>query len=158
PPTPNFQHTLFSAGGHYRPPLAADASYNGFSLFGVGDRLNVRVFPTPDVLFTPPLPMIPTGPAHVALTVKRVNVDGVLKYAVTLFLLGKQAVTTNVNAYFLPIGAALYVGVINNTPDNDASPQPTTPVLAKLQEVVLYRGALADDVIDNHANFRITKA
>jgi hypothetical protein len=155
PPAPNFQHTVFSAGGYFRARFDETPAFHGFSLFGVGDRWDVRVLPKVGPVFSPPLPMIPAGPGHVALTVQRLGGVGA-QVAVRLYVLGKEAATAIIDDYSLPDGAALFVGVLNNTPDNDGSPQPRTPVLAKLQEVVLHNVALEANEIENHATFKVS--
>jgi hypothetical protein len=131
------------------------AAFHGFELFADGDnRWQVLIQPHTGVVFPGVVPLVPrSGPTHVALTVGNADAFGAKKQ-VTLFVDGKVTVLASVDSYSLPNGAALSIGVDNTTPDSPSTPQVRTPVLSKVQEVVLHRKALSQDEIENHATFK----
>ena len=145
---PSFEHVLFDAGGKYGTPLAE----RGFQV--VADRdahWQVRLAPGTAFVFATP-PLIPLGaPTHMALTVENDGAPGGKK-KVTLYVDGKVGATGTANSYNLPDTAPLFIGVENHAPLPTAGTDIRSPVLCRVQEVVLHRKALSKEEIENHVD------
>jgi hypothetical protein len=148
-PTPTgFEHVLFTAGGHYSRPFTGEPpTFVGFTLLANRDN-RWQVFLSPHVgpIFTAP-PMVPVnGPTYIALTVKR---DGGQRL-VTLFVDGKQFGPEGIGFYLTPDGAPLLIAVGNSNSSPSTPVAPTKPMIARVQEVVLYSKALSLEEVENH--------
>ena len=153
-PKPGYDHTLFSAGGHYVAPYDTTPAFHGFEVLATHvdglDRWQVRLHPHVGDVFPPRLPIVPRGAAtHVAVTVEK---DGVTK-KVRLFVNGGVAAIATVGFYSLPDGAPLYIGIWG-APQPVNPPVLRKPILSKIQEVVLHRTALSEQEIKNHFDIR----
>jgi hypothetical protein len=148
PMTTGFEHVLCTAGGHYSRPFTGEPpAFVGFTLLANRDN-RWQVFLSPHVgpVFTAP-PIVPVkGPTYVALTVKR---DGGQRL-VTLFVDGKQFGPEGIGFYSTPDGAPLLVAVGNSNSSPSGPVAPTKPMIARVQEVVLYRKALSLEEVENH--------
>lgn len=146
--TVGFEHVLFTAGGHYSRPFTGEpAGYVGFTIFADKDnRWQALLSPSVGPVFSTP-PLIPrTGRTYIALSVQR---DGGQR-KVTLFVDGKTAAIGGIGFYATPDGAPLVIAVGNTdvSPTNPVAP--TKPMIARIQEVVLYRKALSLEEVENH--------
>ena len=143
-----YEHVLFDAGGKYGTPPVE----RGFQV--VADRdahWQVRLAPGPAFVFATP-PLIPlNAPTHMALTVENDGAPGGKK-KVTLYVDGKVSATGTVNTYNLPDTAPLFIGVENRAPLPTTGTDIRSPVLCRVQEVVLHRKALSKDEIENHVD------
>jgi hypothetical protein len=148
PMTTGFEHVLFTAGGHYSRPFTGEPpTFVGFTLLANRDnRWQVFLSPHLGPIFTAP-PMVPVkGPTYIALTVKR---DGGQRL-VTLFVDGKQFGPEGIGFYSTPDGAPLLIAVGNSESQPSNPVKPTNPMIARVQEVVLYRKALSLEEVENH--------
>lgn len=148
PTTTGFEHVLFTAGGFYSRPFTGEPpGYAGFTVYAdQNNRWQVLLSPHVGPVFTAP-PLVPrTGRTYFALSVVR---DGGQR-KVTLFVDGKMSVTEGIGFYTTPDGAPLLIAVGNSetAPSNPVAP--TKPMIARVQEVVLYRKALSLDEVENH--------
>ena len=143
-----YEHVLFDAGGNYGTPAAE----RGFQV--VADRdahWQVRMAPGPAFVFATP-PLIPlNAPTHLALTVENDGPPGAKK-KVTLYVDGKVAANATINAYNLPDTAPLFIGVENHAPAPTAGLDLRSPLLCRVQEVVLHNKALSKEEIENHVD------
>jgi concanavalin A-like lectin/glucanase superfamily protein len=147
-----YEHTLFSAGGHYRRPLdPGSAAFHGFAV--VADRngrWQVRFYGGGDLFPNPPLAtQITHAPTHLALTVTR---EGSLSRA-RLFVNGKEAAPASAPAFYSPPrGAPLLIGVNSTQSDALLPVVPTRPIISMIQEVVLHSQPLSAAEIENHVD------
>jgi hypothetical protein len=143
-----YEHVLFDAGGNYGTPPAE----RGFQI--VADRdghWQVRLAPGTAFLFAAP-PLVPLNtPTHMALTVENDGAPGGKK-KVTLYVDGKVGATGTVNSYNLPDTAPLFIGLENHAPSPVAGTDERSPVLCRVQEVVLHRKVLSKEEIENHVD------
>ena len=143
-----FEHVLFDAGGKYGTPPVE----RGFQV--VADRdahWQVRLAPGAAFVFATP-PLIPlNAPTHMALTVENDGPPGGKK-KVTLYVDGKVGATGIVNTYNLPDTAPLFIGLENKRPDPAAGTDLRSPILCRVQEVVLHSKALSKEEIENHVD------
>jgi hypothetical protein len=143
-----YEHVLFDAGGKYGTPLVE----RGFQV--VADRdahWQVRLAPGPAFVFAA-APLIPlNAPTHMALTVENDGAPGGKK-KVTLYIDGKVGATGTVNTYNLPDTAPLFIGVENHAPLPTTGTDLRSPVLCRVQEVVLHRKVLSKEEIENHVD------
>jgi hypothetical protein len=151
-PKPGYEHTLFSAGGHYVAPYDTTPAFHGFEVLATHvdglDRWQVRLHPHVGDVFPPRPPIVPRGVAtHVAVTVEK---DGVAK-KVRLFVNGGVAAIATVGFYSLPDGAPLYIGIWG-APQPVNPPVLRKPILSRIQEVVLHKKALSPEEIQNHVS------
>jgi Concanavalin A-like lectin/glucanases superfamily len=148
PMTTGFDHILFSAGGHYSRPFTGEPpTFVGFTLRADRDN-RWQVFASPHLgqVFSAP-PMVPVnGPTYIALTVK---LDGGQRL-VTLYVDGKQFGPEGIGFYSRPDGAPLVIAVGNSDSSPSDPVAPTNPMIARVQEVVLYRRALSLEEVENH--------
>ncbi len=152
PLKPDVEHTLFDAGGKYAIPPDGNTD-RGFRVFeDSGGHWQVRLDPATADLFPTP-PAVPRGdkPTHLAVTVAN-EPGGAGKKRVRLYVDGKEAANAVADAYARPDTAPLFIGVENtaNVPTNPA--QLRTPVLMRIQEVVLHRKPLSKEEIENHVD------
>jgi hypothetical protein len=159
----DFQHVLFSAGGHYVAPSAASAAFHGFEVSanffsdssnpkGGENRWKVGFFTDGVVSVDPttPLPIVPTGSTHVALILKN-DVNAPTGPKIWAFYVGgKITVHGTVSFYSPPKGAPLFIGVGKRTADTAGIPEPRFPILSRIQEVVLHTKPLSKEEIENH--------
>ncbi len=148
--TPNYEHTLFQAGGKYAIPPAGSQDH-GFRVFeNRFGQWQIRMAPAATDLFQSP-PAVPRGAAtHLAISVASEPAPVGAK-KVTLYVDGKVTQVAIANAYSLPLNADLYIGV-ENAAAPAAAVQARTPILGRVQEVVIHRKALAQDEIENHVD------
>lgn len=144
----DFEHTLFSAGGHYRRPFdaSAAAAYHGFSV--VADRhgrWQVRFPNVGDLIAN--APFVVKLPTHLAVTVTK---EGV-KTRVRLFAGGKEWQSDLVD-YSPPLGAPLLIGMASKQADPTQPVVAHRPVISLIQEVVLHRKPLSAVEIENHVD------
>ena len=145
-----FEHTLVTAGGHYRPPFdpSPSAGFHGFSIVADGTgHWQVR-FPNVGDLFSSP-PLVTHDKTHLAVTVAK---EGALSRA-RLFVNGKEVLPpSNLVFYSPPKGSPLLIGVASTQSDPTVATIPTTPVISLIQELVLHRKALSANEIENHVD------
>ena len=70
----------------------------------------------------------------------------------TLYVDGKLIATANLPKYDPPYDAPLYIGLENTQNHPTDNPTLRTPVLCRVQEVVLHRKALSAEEIANHVD------
>jgi hypothetical protein len=135
---------LFDAGGHHRLPYTIEPpAYHGFRIFADrNNRWQARLSPDMLPVFSDP-PLVPrSGRTYVALSVQK---DGG-GYKATVFVNGQLATTGRVGAYSRPDGAPLMIAIGNNaSPDGPVAPR--YPLIARVQEVVLYGKALSKEEV-----------
>ncbi len=143
-----YEHVLFDAGGNYGTPPVE----RGFQVVADRDaKWQVRLAPGPAFVFATP-PLVPlNAPTHVALTVENDGPAGGRK-KLTLYVDGKVGATATVNAYNLPDTAPLFIGLENKAPLPTAGTDLRSPLLCRVQEVVLHRKALSKEEIENHVD------
>ena len=149
--TPNYEHTLFQAGGRYAIPPAGPLDH-GFRVFeNRFGQWQIRLAPATVDLFQSP-PLVPRSAlTHIAITVES-QASPVGSKKVTLYVDGKITQIAVASAYSLPLNADLFIGVENTALPTAATALPRTPVLARIQEVVLHRKALTSEEIENHVD------
>jgi hypothetical protein len=104
------------------------------------------MFPHVGAVFSVTPLVLPNKRTHFALTVKR----DVGQSHVTLFVDGKQFGPENIGLFTKPDGAPFLIA-INNTESSPFNPiKPIDPIIANVQEVVLYRKALSLEEVQNH--------
>jgi hypothetical protein len=147
--TTGFTHVLFTAGGHYSRPFSGGEPprFVGFTiLVGKDNHWQVFMFPHVGAVFSVTPLVLPNKRTHFALTVKR----DVGQSHVTLFVDGKQFGPENIGLFTKPDGAPFLIA-INNTESSPFNPiKPIDPIIANVQEVVLYRKALSLEEVQNH--------
>jgi hypothetical protein len=149
PATTGFEHVLFTAGGFYSRPFSLDEPRKsiGFTiLVGKDNHWQVFMFPHVGAVFSKTPLVLPNNRTHFALTVKR---DG-FQSSVTLFVDGEQFGPVNIDLFLKPDGAPLLIAVNNTESSPDKPIKPIDPIIADVQEVVLYRKALSLKEVQNH--------
>jgi hypothetical protein len=147
-----FEHTLFDAGGRYAAPAGTPVAERGFRIFANRDRSwQMRLGSTKTDLFPAP-PFVPLGArTHIAVTLQNDGPAGVQK-KITLYVDGKATGSVTVPSYAAPHDAPLLIGVENMTNQPTAGENLRTPLLCRVQEVVLHRKALSKEEIENHVD------
>lgn len=147
----NFSHALFDAGGRYPLP-GSTIRERGFRLYATQqNNWQARLGPGTADLFVNPPKVSPSARTHVALTVAN-DVAGGGKKKVTLYLNAKEAANVVADSYAPPDSAPLYLGIENTNQSPTAGTTLRHPALFRIQEVVLYRKALAREELENHVD------
>jgi hypothetical protein len=147
----NFSHALFDAGGRYA-LTGSPIRERGFRLYA--DQQNnwqARVGPGTADLFANPPKVSLSARTHVALTVADAAAGGGKK-KVTLYLDAKEVASAIADSYAPPDNAPLYIGIENTNQSPTTAPTLRHPALFRIQEVVLYRKALAREELENHVD------
>jgi hypothetical protein len=148
---PTFSHALFDAGGRYA-LTGSTIRERGFRLYAdQQNKWQARMGPGTADLFPTPFMVSPSPRTHVALTVAN-DVAGGGKKKVTLYLDAKEVASAVADSYAPPDSAPLYLGIENTNQSPATAPTLRHPALFQIQEVVLYRKALAHEEIENHVD------
>jgi Concanavalin A-like lectin/glucanases superfamily len=145
-----YEHTLFSAGGHYQRPFDLAPAFHGFTVFASrGNRWQVRLQDGQELFSSPPAPIVSRDEkTHLAVTMQN---DGGLK-RVRLFVNGKSSWSRSGLFYSLPNDAPLFIGIKNLKPSPAETADFAHAVISKVQEVVLHNKALSQEEIENHVD------
>jgi hypothetical protein len=144
----DFEHTLVTAGGRYRPPLdpSPSAGLHGFSI--VADRTGhwqVR-FPNIGDLFSNP-PAATLNKTHLVVTVTSESGQS----RVRLFINAQERLPpSNLVFYSPPKGAPLLIGAESTHADPTLPTVAHRPLYGFLQELAIYRKPLSLNEIENH--------
>ena len=151
---PNFEHTLFDAGGSYASPAGTPSVPRGFRIFAdATGHWQVRMGSPPVHLLAAP-PLVPLGArTHLAVTVAGAPGGPA---TVSVYVDGKPVGSATVAKYDPPYDAPLFIGVENTATNPTNTPTLRTPVLGRVQEVVLHRKALSLEEIANHVDINRT--
>lgn len=146
----NREHTLFQAGGRYATAAGATRTWQGFRVWTKGRQLQVRVWPATASPFGSTLILLPQGvPAHVALVVAP-NPTQAARSDVRLLVDGRVMGTGTVDRHVPPPGVPLLIGA-GTSAEPTAPLKVATPFQGQIQEVVMHRTALSDELLANHA-------
>lgn len=146
----NFEHTLFDAGGSYASPAGTPSVPRGFRIFAdANGHWQVRMGSPPVNLFAAP-PFVPLGArTHLAVTVAGGSGGPV---TVSIYVDGKPVGSETLTKYDPPYDAPLFIGLENTANTPTGTPNLRTPLLGRVQEVVLHRKALSAEEIANHVD------
>ncbi|MFO7686049.1 MAG: LamG-like jellyroll fold domain-containing protein [Desulfobacterales bacterium] len=147
----DIEYMLFDAGGRYGSPV----SDRGFRVFeDRNGNWQVRLLAATAGLYATP-PAVPRpGRTHFALVMENDGPGGIKK-KVTIYLDGKSptpALTAYLNSYTRPDGADLFIGIENVTQSPTGAKNLRSPVMSRIQEVVLHKKALSQQEIENHVD------
>ncbi|MFZ0611485.1 MAG: LamG-like jellyroll fold domain-containing protein [Desulfobacterales bacterium] len=147
----DYEYMLFDAGGRYA-YQGSPVADRGFRVFE--DRngsWQVRLFSTTATVYAMP-PLVPRpGRTHFALVMENDGAGGIKKKA-TLYLDGKPSGTASLNFYSRPDGADLFIGIENVTQTPTGARSLRSPMMSRIQEVVLHKKALSQKEIENHVD------
>jgi hypothetical protein len=152
---PDYEHMLFDAGGRYAVPGTGvlDRGYRIFADREGAWQVRMATNNATVVFKTPPgPPLVPKmGRSHFALVVKN-NAADPAKKDLTIYVEGKETVTSTIPSYALPENAPLYIAAENTTAAPTGAVKMRAPFLAQIQEVVLHKKPLSREEIENHVD------